>query len=131
VKFTLILIAAAMLLTACGRPNKPLELSNDAKLGRKIEGTWLTSNGIITFSPDGSSSARFTNGIKELTYETKWEIKGTNIIITVTNVIARNTTEHEAIGTVEQLNIVYLDETNLVWEDDVSKFRVSLKRKQP
>jgi len=117
-----------MLLTACGHSNKPQEPSDDVKIRQKITGDWLADNGVVVFSSDESSSARFTNGTKELAYETTWEVKGRDIIITVTNITARNTTNHESVGTVEQVRIVRLDDSNLVW--DYNGLTNTLKRKQ-
>jgi hypothetical protein len=63
-----------MFLVACGRQSTSQELSGDAKLRHKIVGTWLATNGVITYLPDGHSSARFTNGALELDFETMWDV---------------------------------------------------------
>jgi hypothetical protein len=127
VKFTPVFIAVSMFLVACGRQNGYQELSGDAKIRREIVGTWLAANGVVDFTSDGRSSARFTNGSLELAYETKWEASGGDVITTITKVTG-DTTNHESVGAVEKVRIISVDASNLVW--DYNGLTMSFKRKQ-
>jgi hypothetical protein len=126
-RFTLLIIAASLFLVACGRHNTSQDLSGDAKLRHEIVGTWFTTEGVITYLPDGHSLAGFTNVARELAYETTWAVSNGDIIVTVTN-ITGTTTNHEPVGSVERIRVVSIDSTNMVW-DDYHHNSMMLKRK--
>jgi len=98
-----------------------------SKIRKLLVGTWQTDHGIMTYSADGTSSATFTNEYGRLAYGTMWDTDGTNVIITVTNVVSAST-HHEAVGAREIVLIIALDETNLLWKS--GGFQLSATRKQ-
>ncbi len=71
----------------------------------------------------------FTNSHGKLAYGTAWDTDGTNVIITVTNIVS-DSTNHEAVGTREIISIIQLNETNLTWTSHDVFFLVSATRKQ-
>jgi hypothetical protein len=137
---TFIFIATSMFLTACGRQDRPQELSGDVTLRQKITGTWSVDNEVITFSQDGSCSAKFTNSLNILVLDKTWKIKDGDIILTVTNTDSMwRTTNRVAVGalkhlrymapgTVEHFRIIQADGTNLVWQD-LDGIKISMERK--
>jgi hypothetical protein len=136
----LIFIAMTAFLTACSRQDGPQELSGDATLRQKITGTWSVDNEVITFSPDGSCSAKFTNSSNILVLDKTWKIKDGDIILMVTNThsgwgttnrVAVGAVKHlryMAPGTVEHFRIIQADGTNLVWQD-LDGVKISMERK--
>jgi hypothetical protein len=137
---TFIFIAMSVFLTACGRQDRPQELSGDVTLRQKITGTWLADDGVITFAPDGTCSTKFTNSLNILVLDKTWKIKDGDIILTVTNTHSGwGTTNRAAVGavkhlrymapgTVEHFRIIQADDTNLVWQDS-GGVTISMKRK--
>ena len=124
----------------CSRQARPQELSSDATLCQGITGAWSVDNEVITFSPDGSCSAKFTNALNILVLDETWKIKEGDIILTVTNThsgwgttnrVAEGAVKHlkyMAPGTVQHFRIIQVDDTNLVWRDS-SGVAISMKRK--
>jgi hypothetical protein len=135
-----IFLAITIFLTACSRQDIPQELSSDATLRQKITGTWSVDNEVVTFSSDGSCSAKFTNTLNILVLDETWKIKEGDIIMTVTNthsgwgttnrvaVGAVNHLKYMAPGTVQHFRIIQMDDTNLVWRES-GGVAISMKRK--
>lgn len=130
----------SMFLAACGRQDRPRALSGDAMLRQKITGTWSADDGVITFAPDGSCSAKITNSLNIMVFEKTWKIKDGDIVFTVTNVktgwgttnrVAVGAVKHlryMPVGTVEHFRNIQVDDINLVWRDS-GGVTISMKRK--
>jgi hypothetical protein len=80
-KFTPIIVALSLLLTACSR--------QDSKLSKQIVGTWTsTSNGksgTIVYAPDGSFSMTTQSPSDANALSGIWQIKDSILIVTFTN----------------------------------------------
>ena len=121
-RHTVTLLFLGLLLTGCGR--------HDAQLQKAIAGCW--SRGLffkMTLSPDGSfvSDCTHTNGLTYLTYQGTWSVRDGQLISTITNCIAQDTTNFEAVGSVDRSKIVQADDSNLVYVADAQT--ISLKRR--
>ena len=109
-KNLLALLFVALLLNGCDR--------GDAKVRQQLLGTWQKPDGgQITLQADGSFHSHWTlsltNTPKEWLYDGTWSIKDNSVRLAITNAGARNTTNFEAIGTIEHWKIIQLDEKRL------------------
>jgi len=121
-KHTIVFIFLGLLLTGCGR--------HDAELQKKMAGSW--SGGVffkMTLAPDGSyvSEWAHTNGLTYLTYQGTWAVRDGQLISTLTNCIAQDTTNFEAVGSVHRFKIVQADDSSLVYAEGTQT--ISLKRR--
>ena len=116
-------------LTGCGRYDAELQ-RNDAALHRNMVGSWSRGPFFkMTLAPDGSfvSDVAHTNGLTYLTYQGTWGVRDGQFIATTTNCIAQNTTNFEAVGSVNRYKIIQADDSNLVY--GVPGQTISLKRR--
>jgi hypothetical protein len=116
VKVVTLFFAVCLLLTACSHRAETPELSGDAKLRAQIVGTWHSTNGVIVFGSDGSSSSSFTNGTKAWTYQETWMVEDGSIVGTVTHATFQNTTNHEPVGHTTRYKVIHVDDHRLVYE---------------
>jgi hypothetical protein len=112
-RFTLTLALLSLLITGCGR--------RDTSLQKQLNGTWARGDsGVMTVNSDGSFHSRWTgaltNATKEWIYDGTWEVRDRFLITTVTKSEARNTTNSEAVGSIDRFTIVRVDDTHLVTE---------------
>jgi hypothetical protein len=113
VKSVLRVVLLSLLLAACG-PRTP-------KYRNPLVGTWArTNDGSMTLLEDGTFHSRWTNfsakPAADWSYDGTWEIKDGFLVCVVTNANAHNTTNAEAVGSVERYSIVRVDNNQLVTE---------------
>ncbi|HSY18256.1 MAG TPA: hypothetical protein VK815_07985 [Candidatus Acidoferrales bacterium] len=115
-----LMLISFLLLAGCHR---------EAKLRDQIAGTWMRDEAYeITFASDGSFVSRISRPTQHLTYQGVWKVDASDIVYTVTNCIAQDTTNFQAIGSVDRLAIVRIDHSDLVWSNTGQ--RIELKRKK-
>ena len=104
-KFTPIILALSLLLTACSR--------HDTKLAKQIAGTWAgeAEAGTMAFAPNGS----FVIAKKSDTniFAGTWQIKDGDLIMTLTN--APIIHGHSLAGGVTRCKIVSMDAHQFVY----------------
>jgi hypothetical protein len=108
----------SLLMVSC-RPD-------DSRLKEQIVGTWTPENSdgfylfVITLNSDGSFQSKAktssTNPAKEWNYAGSWQLKDGILLSTITNSSGQNTTNLEAVGTIERWRIAVLDDSNLKLE---------------
>ena len=109
-----------LLLSACRR---------ETKLQEQLAGTWTRDDTFqMTLATDGSFVSQWTLPTKSLTYEGIWKMEDGSVVSTITNSIARGTTNFQAAGTVDRWVIVKIDNNDLVWSN--AEQTISLKRKR-
>jgi hypothetical protein len=112
-RFTLTFALLGLLIMGCGR--------RDALLHKQLTGTWVRGDsGVMTINSDGSFHSRWTNTLtnttKEWIYDGTWDVRDGFLITTTMKSEARNTTNSEAIGSVDHFTIIRVDATHLVTE---------------
>ena len=110
-RFMLAFALLSLLLTACDR--------HDASLHKQLVGTWARGDsGVLTIDLDGSFQSRWTtvltNVTKEWLYAGTWNVRDGFLISTVTNSETRNSTNSEAVGSVDRFRIISIDSSHLV-----------------
>jgi hypothetical protein len=109
-----------LLLSACNR---------ESKLREQLAGTWARDGTFqLTLAADGSFVSQRTLPTKSLTYQGTWKMHDGNVVFTITNSIARGTTNFQAVGTVDRWVVVKIDRNDLVWSN--AEQTISLKRKR-
>ena len=103
-------IVLSFLLMACSR--------RDASVHDRIIGSWVHGDsGEITLLPNGSFHSKWTialtNVTQEWIYDGTWGVKEGVLISTVTNSSANNTTNSQAIGSIDRFKIIQLDSIHL------------------
>lgn len=125
-RFFTLSLTACLLLVGCGPRSKSNLSPADAKLRGTLTGTWMresngATQGTIHLAADGTFVAAWTNfhakPLRAWTYEGKWEVTNGAISCTLTKSGAVNTTNSEAVGSVDLFRIIRLDDNNLVWEN--------------
>jgi hypothetical protein len=107
-KFTRIIFALSLLLTACSR--------RDAKLDRQIAGTWTREgSGTMTFTSDGSFSTILRKPDHTNSFAGTWQIRDRVLIMTLTNAPAIK--GRSLVGGVERYNIIHVDDHEFLYEE--------------
>jgi hypothetical protein len=107
-KFTPIILALSLLLTACRR--------HDVKLEQQIAGTWTRDeSGTLTFAPDGSFSIVSWKQSHTNSFAGTWQISERVLIMTITN--APVIKGRSLVGGVERYNIVHVDDHQFLYEE--------------
>ena len=109
-----------LVLSACSREDK---------LREQLTGTWTRDDTFqMTLAADGSFVSQWTLPTKSLTYKGTWKVQDGAVVSTITNSIARGTTNFQAAGTVDRWVIVKVAGDDLVWSN--AEQTISLKRKR-
>jgi hypothetical protein len=107
-KFTFIILALSLLLTACNR--------RDSKLDQQIAGTWTREgSGTLTFAPDGSFLIVVVKPDHTNSFAGTWQTKHRVLIMTLTNAPVINV--RSLIGGVEQYNIIAVNDHEFLYEE--------------
>src|ERR1019366_3675225 len=98
---------------------------SDAGVRKLFTGNWAhqdSSWGGLGLHSKGNFSNRLRSdspsGTKEWLYEGTWGVKDEFLTLTITNAIARNTTDSEPIGSVDRFTIIKMDGSHLALETD-------------
>jgi len=85
---------------------------------QRIVGTWLHDGNVspsITILADGSFISSFgsTNHTVMLTYQGTWQVKDSELMMTITNVVG--SIRHESVGSIDHLRIIELDSHHMTF----------------
>jgi hypothetical protein len=116
----MLILTMALLMTACSH--------RDAKLREQITGTWAHDDKLeMRLLADGSFVSYWALSNKSLTYQGTWKIQDGGMVSTLTNCIAKGTTNFEQVGSVDYFTIIQIDLTDLVYSN--GNQIISLRRK--
>jgi hypothetical protein len=98
---------------------------SDAEVRKVFTGNWVpqdsTWGGLVLHS-SGSFTKRLgsvaTSEAKQWLYEGTWDVKEAFLTLTITNAVARNTTDIESVGSIDQFMIIKVDRSQLVLQKD-------------
>jgi hypothetical protein len=107
-KYTPIILALSLLLTACSR--------HDAKLTKKISGTWNgDTNAVMAMSPDGGfSQTLYTDG-RPIVFEGTWQVTNNFLNLTITNEIQKDGKLNVPTHIVRRFEVVHVDDHQFVY----------------
>jgi hypothetical protein len=117
-----IALIVSMLISGCGKCEKPTPLSPDELMRGKMIGTWGDKHGTMKLFADGSFKEAWANRSHvppaSWIYEGDWSVSKGEVIVTITKAVPINTTNIEPVGSIDIVRIVRVDQTNLALASD-------------